>query len=77
MVLDSGKIVRSLKRIRNLDLVDTLRLIQVEFDHPKELLENKDGFFRALVDGSEDKDALYAMAEGFTSGNSAIVDDPL
>jgi ABC-type transport system involved in cytochrome bd biosynthesis fused ATPase/permease subunit len=34
----------------------------VEFDSPKELLK-RDGLFRALVDESADKDALYAMAD--------------
>ncbi|KAJ6556823.1 hypothetical protein DFH09DRAFT_1248351 [Mycena vulgaris] len=34
----------------------------VEFDSPKELLKVKDGKFRALVNESNDRDALYAMA---------------
>ncbi|KAI0260098.1 P-loop containing nucleoside triphosphate hydrolase protein [Gloeopeniophorella convolvens] len=34
----------------------------VEFDKPSELLKNKDGWLRALVDESGDRDALYAMA---------------
>ncbi|KAJ6578766.1 multidrug resistance-associated ABC transporter [Mycena vulgaris] len=34
----------------------------VEFDTPRKLLEVEDGVFRALLDESEDRDALYAMA---------------
>ncbi|KAJ7042608.1 hypothetical protein C8F04DRAFT_1252025 [Mycena alexandri] len=34
----------------------------VEFDTPKELLKNKNGMLRALVDESGDKHALYKMA---------------
>ncbi|KAF7340501.1 Multidrug resistance-associated ABC transporter protein [Mycena sanguinolenta] len=34
----------------------------VEFDSPKKLLKIKDGRLRALVEESEDRDALYAMA---------------
>ncbi|KAJ7778321.1 hypothetical protein B0H16DRAFT_1711830 [Mycena metata] len=34
----------------------------VEFDTPKELLKNKSGMLRALVDESGDKHALYKMA---------------
>ncbi|KAF7306582.1 ATP-binding cassette transporter [Mycena indigotica] len=34
----------------------------VEFDSPRELLKNKNGKLRALVDESGDKDALYKMA---------------
>ncbi|GJE87807.1 multidrug resistance-associated ABC transporter [Phanerochaete sordida] len=33
----------------------------VEFGSPAELLQNKSGFFRSLVDASGDKDKLYAM----------------
>jgi ABC-type multidrug transport system fused ATPase/permease subunit len=39
----------------------------IEFDSPKNLLKNEDGFLRALVDESADKDALFAMAEGKTA----------
>ncbi|KAF8218227.1 hypothetical protein K438DRAFT_1925383 [Mycena galopus ATCC 62051] len=35
----------------------------VEFDSPKVLLKNEHGMLRALVDESEDKDALYKMVE--------------
>ncbi|KAJ7680686.1 hypothetical protein DFH06DRAFT_1163946 [Mycena polygramma] len=35
----------------------------VEFDTPKNLLQNKDGLLRALVDESGDKEALYKMAQ--------------
>ncbi|KAL4247262.1 hypothetical protein ABKN59_006864 [Abortiporus biennis] len=34
----------------------------VEFDKPSVLLQNEKGMLRALVDESEDKDTLYAMA---------------
>jgi len=34
----------------------------VEFDTPKELLKNKNGMLRALVDESGDREALYKMA---------------
>ncbi|KAF8799457.1 multidrug resistance-associated ABC transporter [Phlegmacium glaucopus] len=33
-----------------------------EFDSPKALLHKTDGFLKSLVDGSGDKEALYAMA---------------
>ncbi|KAF8994369.1 hypothetical protein BDZ89DRAFT_1123364 [Hymenopellis radicata] len=36
----------------------------VEFDSPTQLLRNEKGFLRALVDESNDKATLYAMAEG-------------
>ena len=36
----------------------------VEFDSPANLLEKKEGYLKALVDGSGDRDALYAMARG-------------
>ena len=35
----------------------------VEFDTPRALLRQADGFLRALVEESADKEALYAMAE--------------
>ena len=39
----------------------------VEFDAPRVLLARKDGHFRALVDESADRDALYAVAHGSPS----------
>ncbi|KAG2070718.1 hypothetical protein BDR04DRAFT_1053972 [Suillus decipiens] len=36
----------------------------VEFGSPLELLQNEQGMLRALVDGSGDKEALYAAAHG-------------
>ncbi|KIO02467.1 hypothetical protein M404DRAFT_9898 [Pisolithus tinctorius Marx 270] len=36
----------------------------VEFGSPKELLQNEQGSFRALVDQSGDEDVLHAMADG-------------
>lgn len=35
----------------------------VEFDSPGNLLRRKDSTFKALVDGSGDRDALYNMVE--------------
>ncbi|KAF5389224.1 hypothetical protein D9757_003458 [Collybiopsis confluens] len=35
----------------------------VEFDSPKQLLENERGMFRALVDGSADRKKLYATVK--------------
>ncbi|KAJ7457047.1 P-loop containing nucleoside triphosphate hydrolase protein [Mycena latifolia] len=43
-------------------VLDTGRI--VEFDTPKKLLEVENGHFRALLDESEDRDALYAMVIG-------------
>jgi len=37
--------------------------LQVEYDSPQALLQKKGGHFKALVDGSGDKKALYAAAE--------------
>jgi ABC-type multidrug transport system fused ATPase/permease subunit len=34
----------------------------VEFASPRELLSNEASFFRALVDQSNDREALYSMA---------------
>ena len=36
----------------------------VEFDRPFELLKDDKGMLRALVDKSDDRDSLMAMAEG-------------
>jgi len=41
--------------------------LQVEYDSPQVLLRKKGGYFKALVDGSGDKKALYASAEQDTS----------
>jgi len=35
----------------------------VEFDRPSALLAQKDGYLKALVDESGDRDALYAMVK--------------
>lgn len=35
---------------------------QVEFDSPGELLKKENGLLRSLVEESEDRDVLYAMA---------------
>jgi hypothetical protein len=37
--------------------------LQVEYDSPQVLLQKKGSHFKALVDGSGDKKALYAAAE--------------
>jgi len=37
--------------------------VQAEFDSPRVLLKNEKGFLKALVDGSGDKQALYALAQ--------------
>jgi hypothetical protein len=37
---------------------------QVEFDSPKELLKNENSLLRQLVDQSDDREKLYAMADG-------------
>lgn len=36
----------------------------VEYDTPKALLRKEGSLFRALVEESADRDALYNMAEG-------------
>ena len=36
----------------------------VEFDAPSVLLEKEDGYLKALVDESGDREALYSMAYG-------------
>ncbi|KAF9525551.1 multidrug resistance-associated ABC transporter [Crepidotus variabilis] len=41
----------------------------VEFDTPQELLQKKSGQFKALVDGSGDKKALYATVEQKNKAN--------
>lgn len=40
----------------------------VEYDTPRTLLAREHGALRALVDGSADRDALYAMARGGSRG---------
>jgi len=42
----------------------------VEYDSPTNLLSNKDGFLRSLVEESGDKEHLYEMAEGKDSIDS-------
>ncbi|GBE88702.1 ATP-binding cassette transporter abc4 [Sparassis crispa] len=42
----------------------------VEFDTPRELLKKDMGMFRALVDGSGDKDKLYALVRGGSASTS-------
>lgn len=57
MVLDAGKIVGAAFHFS-----DTTDSFQVEFASPRELLDNQPGKLRALVDESQDRDILYAMA---------------
>jgi ABC-type multidrug transport system fused ATPase/permease subunit len=69
-VMDSDKIVSVIPNISvHIRLSPFLQMVLdagklIEFDSPKNLLKDEDGFLRALVDESADKDALYAMAEG-------------
>ena len=65
MVLDAGNIVSMHHQIRSYDFL-ILRLLQVEFDKPSELLKIPNGRLTALVDESGEKEHLYAMAEGQT-----------
>jgi len=37
-------------------------MLQVEFDRPKDLLQNERGMLRGLVDGSGDQETLYELA---------------
>lgn len=60
MVLDAGRIVSIVMCYGSVTL---LIMLQVEFDSPQALLKINDGKLRALVDESNDKDLLYAMAE--------------
>ncbi|KAJ2923002.1 hypothetical protein H1R20_g14091, partial [Candolleomyces eurysporus] len=43
----------------------------VEFASPKELLAKENGFFKALVDESADKDHFYEVAERKGSSSTA------
>jgi ABC-type multidrug transport system fused ATPase/permease subunit len=42
----------------------------IEFDSPVNLLRREGGAFRSLVDGSGDKDALYAAVKSLTAQQS-------
>ena len=61
MVLDDGRIVSYLQ-IEKCFLLKSY--FQAEFDSPKTLLRRTDGLLRSLVDGSGDKNALHAIADG-------------
>ena len=52
-IMDSDKIL----------VLDAGKLI--EFDTPAHLLQKEDGAFKLLVDGSGDRDALYAAVKDF------------
>ncbi|KAF8963030.1 multidrug resistance-associated ABC transporter [Flammula alnicola] len=58
-IMDADRIV--------LTITDTWA--QAEFDTPKSLLQRDDSMFKALVDGSGDKAALYEMVEGKVSSS--------
>ena len=61
MVLDAGRLVRwSAPLVLN----SPLNFFQVEFASPSELLQIEKSFFRALVEESADKEALYGMTYG-------------
>ena len=59
MVLDAGRLVSKVNRPTDLPIM--LKYAQVEFASPKELLQNKQSFLRALVEESTDKETLYSM----------------
>lgn len=67
MVLDAGRIVRSLfpftMKFGPIADAYCVHFTQVEFDKPNELLKNREGRLRALVDDSGDREALYHMAD--------------
>ena len=65
MVLDAGNLVRSYLCRRD-DAYS--QLLQVEFAPPVDLLENKDGYFRSLVDASGDREKLYDVVKHRESG---------
>ena len=44
--------------------INVIFCFQVEFDTPRNLLNKEGGWFKALVDESGDREALYAMAAG-------------
>lgn len=51
-----------------------MRLLQVEFDSPQNLLKNEKGMLKALVDESGDRENLYAMAQGKRQSSSGSDD---
>lgn len=59
MVLDAGRIVSDCAML----FIALLISLQVEFDSPQALLKIDDGRLRYLVDESNDRDILYAMAD--------------
>lgn len=59
MVLDEGRIVSCSVTSLNGALADKFE--QVEFDTPHRLLQAEGGVFKALVDGSGDKENLESM----------------
>jgi hypothetical protein len=52
-------VFQSIVELKYLDFLNQ----QVEYDTPQVLLHKKGGLFRALVDGSGDRKALYAAAQ--------------
>ncbi|KAJ6479017.1 P-loop containing nucleoside triphosphate hydrolase protein, partial [Mycena sanguinolenta] len=66
-IMDADKVVRGYSAAERLLIANVTQMVLdpgrlVEFDSPKELLKTKDGKLRALVEESDDRDALYAMA---------------
>ena len=62
MVLDDGRIVSYLQTEKCFFSLKSY--FQAEFDSPKTLLRKTDGLLKSMVDGSGDKNALYAIADG-------------
>lgn len=57
-------VAHRLQTVMNADKILVLDAGQmVEFDSPANLLKRKEGFFRALVDASGDKDRLYELVQ--------------
>lgn len=58
LVLDAGKLVS--KMLVSPVLIDW-EFVQVEYDSPAALLAKENGMFKSMVDGSGDREHLYAM----------------
>ena len=62
MVLDDGRIVWNILLLKPVSSRYSSEHLQVEFDHPKSLLQQEAGMLRALVEESRDKVSLYTLA---------------
>ena len=62
MVLDDGRIVSYLQTETRFPSLKSY--FQAEFDSPKALLQKTDGLLKSLVDGSGEKNDLYAIVDG-------------